>query len=1074
MGVKKRTRGLPEVVKLVLPGLSRTSQAKGVDRDPIQNNSHTTHDVNLGEVEEDSIIQPLFWKGYQEEAKSQDNEFVASRDKNLDTMLVFAGLYSAILTAFLIDSTALLQQNPTDITNALLLDIAQSQWRMETGSANSLTPPVQLPSFRRPPTARAVNCLWYMALMLSLASAMLAMLAKEWLAAFIAYDTCVPRTFALQRQGRLNALRTSSAITLIDWIPMLLHISLLLFTLGLIIQIWAIDSVVAISIMSMSLIAAMFYLWTVVIGAIFNFCPYQARLSAYARRAFKSLGSAYKWMVWSMCRSRLFRLFHALELEAYEWLKKSIRMIYYRSKKPVRMPCSRLKEFLSIAYGFCKSIGSAASRRINKIFNVRELREAREWDAIEWLLDNARDQRNINTAYQWITGLGASKFDIRIITGINLDRESITANDLLSIVKIGEQAIDRLGSLRKNQYYDLISCKGANAARYALLLSEAHKYTRRHLPAVRENFTLTTIDDFETISRAEGLVDRTLPTLDDFWEGKLPPIAASSNTLLVVAELEILVCTLNTLDQSNGSPTAIAISIIPPSSIDASQQETNLHNRANRGFCWGGLLLYYFLHHQTDIAPTLLTDLLSNLYQLANLTRKLKLRHILSDQPKISAEVGLGTTISKTYTYEDPFTCSKPEGLLIGLISLLEADTVTSPLPEKTKYYTAALLPQIMLKLTEQWTQTRASSAQTTWQEIISNFAEEGLRLQDRALDLIIVQELLELTHFAIRHINHQELDNDADILLNTCLKTLDRRTSMPDDRKRVFECLSDDPSPLKSWVRKIDDVRNRKHSSSWYSGNGNPVLLRSITLRLLANKGSVEGHQNALSSVLHLDDQCHNPADTASRLETILEAMYRAPDADLSDILQQLEWYCTQNDVNLWLWGFTKRNGFMYLSDIGARDGYKARVISTIKVLVLQLAKAQKAQDFESNPTEPPHGAYTISDAPLAPFQHETTDDSHSLLAALIGIIKIQGEGGYSQYSILRVDLKVTYYTGLKNVVYTIKGASERIGDTRVRDDANSILEAIQDEMMDLSLPNPTPQPSDATDDQGTGRVLD
>ncbi|KAF8594032.1 hypothetical protein BDV93DRAFT_399525, partial [Ceratobasidium sp. AG-I] len=116
------------------------------------------------------------WKLYVSEAQNYDGELVERQHRNIDVMLVFAALFSAILTSFLLDSKSMMQQDPSDITNVLLKVIAQ---RLE--NPNSPFKPVEIPVFEPTDTARWINGLWFTSLGLSLAAALLAMLAKEWL-----------------------------------------------------------------------------------------------------------------------------------------------------------------------------------------------------------------------------------------------------------------------------------------------------------------------------------------------------------------------------------------------------------------------------------------------------------------------------------------------------------------------------------------------------------------------------------------------------------------------------------------------------------------------------------------------------------------------------------------------------------------------------------------------------------------------------------------------------------------------------------------------------------------------------
>ncbi|KAF8593753.1 hypothetical protein BDV93DRAFT_460397, partial [Ceratobasidium sp. AG-I] len=174
------------------------------------------------------------WQVYLDEAKEQDDEMVDGKNKNLDMMLLFATLFSTILATFLIESKNLLQQDPNEVSIGLLLLIAQSQQRLEQGQPQRTLAPVQRPAFSAPISARWINGLWFLSLVLSLSAALVAMLAKEWLAA---YNTSRPRSahkYALLRQTKFDALFQWRALHIIDLLPSMLHLAFLLFALGLV------------------------------------------------------------------------------------------------------------------------------------------------------------------------------------------------------------------------------------------------------------------------------------------------------------------------------------------------------------------------------------------------------------------------------------------------------------------------------------------------------------------------------------------------------------------------------------------------------------------------------------------------------------------------------------------------------------------------------------------------------------------------------------------------------------------------------------------------------------------------
>ncbi|KIJ65566.1 hypothetical protein HYDPIDRAFT_88197, partial [Hydnomerulius pinastri MD-312] len=64
--------------------------------------------------------QSHFWATYEREARSYDNELLEKYRSDMDIALIFAGLFSAVSTAFITLMSANLSPNPIDTTNTLL------------------------------------------------------------------------------------------------------------------------------------------------------------------------------------------------------------------------------------------------------------------------------------------------------------------------------------------------------------------------------------------------------------------------------------------------------------------------------------------------------------------------------------------------------------------------------------------------------------------------------------------------------------------------------------------------------------------------------------------------------------------------------------------------------------------------------------------------------------------------------------------------------------------------------------------------------------------------------------------
>ncbi|KZW02313.1 hypothetical protein EXIGLDRAFT_594657, partial [Exidia glandulosa HHB12029] len=118
------------------------------------------------------------WKVYRAEAEAHDNTMLDGWNKTLDVLLIFAGLFSAVATAFLIDSYKLLQPDNSAayISTALYLLVLRDT--VSSSIPLPLPPPLATSATT---IARAVNWLWFTSLLLSLSVALLGILVKQWI-----------------------------------------------------------------------------------------------------------------------------------------------------------------------------------------------------------------------------------------------------------------------------------------------------------------------------------------------------------------------------------------------------------------------------------------------------------------------------------------------------------------------------------------------------------------------------------------------------------------------------------------------------------------------------------------------------------------------------------------------------------------------------------------------------------------------------------------------------------------------------------------------------------------------------
>ncbi|KZV95962.1 hypothetical protein EXIGLDRAFT_589015, partial [Exidia glandulosa HHB12029] len=116
------------------------------------------------------------WKVYRKEAEIFDRALLQGWSETLDILLIFAGLFSAVATAFVIESYQSLQpDNAAYAATALYILVAVSNH--STGM--TLPPPADLAY--KSSTSRWINGLWFTSILLSLSVALLSILAKQWI-----------------------------------------------------------------------------------------------------------------------------------------------------------------------------------------------------------------------------------------------------------------------------------------------------------------------------------------------------------------------------------------------------------------------------------------------------------------------------------------------------------------------------------------------------------------------------------------------------------------------------------------------------------------------------------------------------------------------------------------------------------------------------------------------------------------------------------------------------------------------------------------------------------------------------
>ncbi|KAF9030739.1 hypothetical protein BDZ89DRAFT_1064517 [Hymenopellis radicata] len=186
---------------------------------------------------ETSAPNAKVWRVYVEEAAAFDANMIGRYRDGLDVMLVFAGLFSAVVTSFLVQASQNLQADYGEMTAMLLHDLVAIQLSLADGaSVVNITSPSANPTgaFVANRIDVLVNGFWVVSLSASLAVALAAVLVKQWLHHYTSLLSGTSRHRSHVRHSRFTGLERWRVRVIIGTLPIIMHLSLMLFLSGLI------------------------------------------------------------------------------------------------------------------------------------------------------------------------------------------------------------------------------------------------------------------------------------------------------------------------------------------------------------------------------------------------------------------------------------------------------------------------------------------------------------------------------------------------------------------------------------------------------------------------------------------------------------------------------------------------------------------------------------------------------------------------------------------------------------------------------------------------------------------------
>ncbi|KAJ7097061.1 hypothetical protein B0H15DRAFT_945740 [Mycena belliarum] len=189
----------------------------------------------------------VFWKHYQTLADEHDQELLQRSGTDLDTSLIFAGLFSAVSSAFIIQIEQQIQEG-----TQLLIIVSQ--------------------------------CLLVFSLFSTLLAALLAVLGKQWLMYYSAAgERGTIESRGLERQRKFDGLQRWRFTTVMHLFPLLLQLSLLLFAIALSVYFWTVHIALAVIVLVSTSAGVLAYIFLLMTSLVAPDSPFQNPLTPFLK-----------------------------------------------------------------------------------------------------------------------------------------------------------------------------------------------------------------------------------------------------------------------------------------------------------------------------------------------------------------------------------------------------------------------------------------------------------------------------------------------------------------------------------------------------------------------------------------------------------------------------------------------------------------------------------------------------------------------------------------------------------------------------------------------------------------------
>lgn len=212
------------------------------------------------------------WMRCSQLIETHDEAMCKTYREEIDTFLVFGGLFSSAATAFSVEAYKWLQDDPSQRTADLLVQLIAIT-AAQNGDAAPLSPS-QGPSISGAVAVR-INAYWFLSLIMALSSALVGILCKQWLRRYerdLARTRDAPEALSV-RQMKFEGLVHWKVGAIVSSVPILLLCALVLFLVGIVELLFELHRSIAIP----AAVAVGLVLSLLLITTVLPLCQYAAR-----------------------------------------------------------------------------------------------------------------------------------------------------------------------------------------------------------------------------------------------------------------------------------------------------------------------------------------------------------------------------------------------------------------------------------------------------------------------------------------------------------------------------------------------------------------------------------------------------------------------------------------------------------------------------------------------------------------------------------------------------------------------------------------------------------------------------